>query len=406
MLEREDLEFGGYKAHFGSDNRKDLSEGKFVNRDSTETPLDKRIVSGISALVVGVGVAAGSMFPKKANADEGVINFKSLVTNKGSMPSQDLSGDSSNEVTPAPSNMEVVEPEPSPTPEYAVKEKETARYIEELKADGCQEINLDFCADLLYARENANGFQVGGKEFDYSKTILANYLATDKIFTFGRTGKGLDVIYFKDENGKKTKEPALLYLGVSDYNVGLKQVQDAIDQQEKSAPGFLRAMVDNDARVILQNKVNNQPGAIAKYGAGVIFFNCGLIDKKVSGSGNFVKRLKIIFEVEQFGTRGDALWDLSYAGIVAVIKESLAADCCSYLYQKTKDKFYKDQMEFHKENEVRYRTQVHSDSTKIDALILDIKKRGLMVPYGAKTWEEIDSVIAATETDLDLLAKK
>jgi hypothetical protein len=140
------------------------------------------------------------------------------------------------------------------TPAYAERVVKLSEYKDMLLNNECLPENLDFCARLLYAINESNGFH-DTRVFNYpERTVLRNYLKEDEIIEFGRTGKGLDVIYFKDENGKKTDIPALLYLGVSDYNVGLKQVQKAIDNWEKDAPNFLRALYDNDVCVFFQNK--------------------------------------------------------------------------------------------------------------------------------------------------------
>jgi len=243
----------------------------------------------------------------------------------------------------------------SPTPAYAVREQRLAAYKEELKDHECQEINLDFCARLLYAIDESGTFANANAAYP-ENGLLSNFLTREMIYAFGKTGEWLDVIYFKDENSNPTDEPALLYFGVSDYNVGIEQVQEAIDLWEEDAPGFLRAMYANDVVVFFQNKSDSYPGANAKYGNGVIYFNCGQIDKDVAGSGNFVKTIMIHMGVEQFGNRmcelvGD---EYRYSSNSGPIKEILAYECCEYLYKLTGEKFYSDRVESYKTAAAQY----------------------------------------------------
>ena len=78
------------------------------------------------------------------------------------------------------------------------------------------------------------------------RTVLANYLSEEEIYNFGRTGEGLQVIYFKDENGNNTNIPAILLCGeeVRQKNISLDQLQGCIDFWiDKGATNFLEAMV-------------------------------------------------------------------------------------------------------------------------------------------------------------------
>ena len=75
-----------------------------------------------------------------------------------------------------------------------------------------------------------------------------------------------------------------LYVGGSDWNVGLKQVQKAINlyDTKKGANGsFLKALQGNDVYVFFQTE-NEAKGPVGKYGDGIIFFVCGKKNKEIS----------------------------------------------------------------------------------------------------------------------------
>ncbi len=269
--------------------------------------------------------------------------------------------------------------------------KKIEAYKEELNSNECKPENLDFCARVLYAVDESQGF-TGGiyGSVDTEKTILKNYLSRDEVIDFGKTGKGLEVIYFKDDKGKKTNIPGLLYVPASDWNVGLKQVQTAIDNWEKDTSGFLQAMYDNDVCVFFQSKVTDTAGAYAQYGKGIIFFNCGAIDKKERGSSDYTKTIAIHFGVEMFGNRLDELGEPYLGGTGAVIKQALAVDCNEYLAVKTGDKFFSDRVKGYGMGYSNYLGLSGSDPKKIDELIIELKANNWITPYGAGAWAEID----------------
>lgn len=280
----------------------------------------------------------------------------------------------------------------APTQAYAKRLEKIEIYKARLRSSECKPENLDFCARVLYAVDESLGLYNSGAFPYQEKTILKNYLDRNKIIEFGKTGKGLEVIYFKDEKGKKTNIPALCYVGASDWNVGIKQVQTAIDQWEKDAPGFLQSMYDNNVCVFFQNKASDNPGANAAYTTGIIFFSCGLIDKKTSGSSDFVKTIRIHFGVEMFGVRLDELGEKYWSATGAVIKQALAVDCNEYLFDKTGIKFYADRARSYNMGYDNYMGLSQSDPAKIDELIAELKANNWITPYGAETWEEIDSI--------------
>lgn len=282
--------------------------------------------------------------------------------------------------------------ETAPTLAYAKRMKKIEAYKKELNSNECKPENLDFCARVLYAVDQNDGFY-GSEAYPVTypeKSVLRNYLSRDEVIKFGRTGKGLDIVYFKDDKGKKTNVPALLYVGAADWNVGLKQVQKAIDNWEKDAPGFLKAMYANDVCVFFQSKVGDYAGSNAKYKNGIILFNCGLIDKKDRGSSNYVKTISLHLGVEQFGIKLDELGEKYLGGAGAVIKQALAVDCNEYLAAKTGDKFFSDRVKGYGRGFDNYMGMSGCDPKEIDELITELKANNWITPYGAETWAEID----------------
>ena len=314
------------------------------------------------------GLALSGPMTGEVRAEQNPVNPPTTTTEKGEMPSQTE----------------------APTLAYAERLKKIEAYKEELTGHECKPENLDFCARVLYAVDESPGLYNGRVWPDQEKTILKNYLDRNKVINFGKTGKGLEVVYFKDNKGKKTNRPALLYVPASDWNVGLKQVQTAIDDWEKVAPGFLEAMYTNDVCVFFQNKASDQAGDNAGYTKGIIFYNCGLIDKKNRSVDGILKTIRIHLGVEMFGARLDELGEPYLGGTGAVIKQALAVDCNEYLATKTGDKFFYDRVKGYGMGYGNYLGLSGSDPDKIDELITELKANNWITPYGAETWAEID----------------
>lgn len=258
---------------------------------------------------------------------------------------------------------------------------------EELKKNGCQDINLDFCAGLVYATDNVYGFN--DPDYDLKeKGVLKNYLTREQIFKFGKTGEGLDVIYFKDEKGKKTNEPAICYV----VNPELKKykkidgLQKTIDKWEKVAPGFLRAMVANDVRVFFHSQSSSDNGVSNfKYSYGVLYYNFSRNDD------NYSSFMFKGMAVDQFGVRGDALGGKIEKEKVAAIKQWLARDCYQYI-GKVKNKDFTRRSEGLQLLLEHYMTKYKLDYDYISSIVDIIKEENLMTPFGADTWQEIDSI--------------
>jgi hypothetical protein len=285
-----------------------------------------------------------------------------------------------------------------PTEEYAAREKKLAECREEMKEQSCQENYLDKCAEWLCSRRTSAGFGGFGKGFDLSKTVLSSYLSDEQIYEFGKNGKfkptkgvELGVVWYKDEKGKKTDNPGILYVGASDWNVGLKQVQKAIDELEKTSPGFLKSMNENGVCVIMQGKADKEAGVYANYGDGILYINCGLLDKKKS----YVKQLKKFFTIEQFGNKMQLLGGKYFGDsgeMAGVLKQLWAVKCGTYLCLTTKDSFFDDMLEGYKIAAKRYLGYLE-DSSSVASIMEEAEKDGLVSPFVGVTWEEINNKV-------------
>jgi len=272
---------------------------------------------------------------------------------------------------------------------YAIKQQEIAEYKEILKEKGCQEINLEICAAGLYARNKSDGFKDPQAFDQWQKTILGDYVTDEQIYEFGRTGKGLDVVYFRDKNGKKTKEPAIFYVATPDVKkFKISDIEKAIDFWEKPAPGFLRAAVANGVRFLFQGQASsNKDIVVFKFKWGIVYYN--YCENDLS---HFILGLKKGLAVEMFGEKADALGIYS-KDEVGVIKSWLARDCCIYIGKKTGHKNIADRAGAFQKALDRYMSGGNLTYEYMDPIIKTIKKEGLITPFGAETWEEIDSAI-------------
>ena len=274
--------------------------------------------------------------------------------------------------------------EKAPTVEYGIKMDKIAKYKEELLVNECRPENLNFCAGVLYSVDESTEIQE--KAFEHpERTILKNYLTREMVIEFGKTGKGLDVIYFKDEKGKKTNIPAICYVAGSEIKkTKIEVIDDVITKSWKDAPNFLEALVANDVRVLFQNQASDKKLEVFKYETGIIYFN--------SSKNNDKSFLTQGLAAEMFGVRGDALSGPFRQLEVGIIKSRLAKECCLYLANKTGKDMYTTLVKRFQSDEDRY-TKIFGFSTSyINGLVKKIETEGLMTPFGAETWEEIDSV--------------
>lgn len=271
------------------------------------------------------------------------------------------------------------------TVEYGIKMGKIIKYKEELLRNECRLENLDFCAGVLYSVDESTEIQE--KAFDHpERTILKKYLSRETVIEFGKTGKGLDVIYFKDEKGKKTNIPAICYVAGSEIKkTKIEVIDEVITKSWKDAPNFLEALVANDVRVLFQNQAaEDNDLEVFKYETGIIYFNSGSnIDKKFLMRG---------LAVEMFGVKGEALGGPFRQGEVGVIKSILMKECCRYLADKTGKDIFFDMIKKYQIGEDRYMKMFGFSTFYIDGLVEKIKAEGLMTPFGAESWEEVDSV--------------
>lgn len=340
------------------------TEGQICGFSDIKDNISKRIGAGVLATTLMVG---GVGFRNKnARAEE---SNPSNIETAGIMPSQ-------------------IE---APTLAYAKRLQKIEKLKEELVNKECKPENLDFCARVLYAVDESPGFFDSVMLPNQEKTILKNYLDRNKVIQFGKKGKGLDVIYFKDEKGKKTNIPALCYVGASDWNVGIKQVQGAIDKWEKVSPGFLRWIYANDVCLFFQTDASDEKASTSfRYGKGIVLFNCNLKNKKEKGSSDFSHTIQYGFGLEPFGNRLEELSTEYLGGTGAVIKQLLAYDCGSYINLSHPEfVMYRD----YKRGADFYIQLSGSSPEKINDLIAELKANKWVIPYGAKTWEEINSVV-------------
>ncbi|MDD4106885.1 MAG: hypothetical protein PHX84_03030 [Candidatus Shapirobacteria bacterium] len=347
---------------------------KIEAQDNGFSGIKNNISKRLSAGILATGLAVtGVGFGGEVEASAETKSSNSSIATLGEMPSQ---------------NEGIIEEILNPTPDYTIKQQETDVYKEILKVKECQEIYLDFCADFLYSRNKSDGFKMPGYFDLWQKTILGDYVTDEQIYEFGRTGKGLDVIYFKDKNGKKTKEPAIAYVATPDVKkFKISDIEKGIAFWEKVAPGFLRTMVNNDVRVFFQGQASsNEKIKIFNYEYGIIYDNYSSTDANL-----FSFLLRRGFALEPFGVRGDAL-GIFNKNEVAVIKSWLARDCSNYIFEKTKNKDVKNQINEYDADLIRYMSDGGFTYEYMSPIIERIKKEGLMIPFGAETWEEIDSV--------------
>jgi len=370
---------------------------------------DLLIKAGSVGATVLIATGAGPvLFPTEAKAETRMVS-------PSGMPSQAAlegysvdtpSAETKNEAevaTPAP-NPEPVLPTPEAplTEHYAERQKRVDEYKNLLRANECQEINLEACANWIYAVKNCDYFS--DPTFVYpEKTKLSNYVTVDQVVEFGQTGKvdkkwNWKVIYHKDENGKKTKEPGLMYAFNPENKVFSEDnVQAPIDSWEKVAPGFFRVMNDNDEWVLLHSDACDPSNKIQvfKYGKSIIY--CNYSSKDSGDFENFWYKMGV--GKEQFGVRGDALGIFTEAE-VGLMKARLAVDCCKYIFEKTGNKFIAGRIKsFQMEVDTYTAGMTEVPIKRILDLISEIKSKNLMTPYGAATWAEIDGANATAKAD-------
>jgi hypothetical protein len=363
---------------------------------------------------VGIGVLGWLMdrLPKKWSARimSGIAGLGIMAAPLAAFGEESVKTEISGEVlskegTPSPL-IETPEVKPSPTPDYAIKEREINEIKADLLAKGCDQKRLLGCARTVYAIQKSGGFVDTRIYVNQENTVLSKWVTVKQVYEFGRTGEGLEAIYLKDEKGKKTDNLAFFYIADPEYKFDIEYVQMAIDWWEEDAPGFLQAMVDNEVCVLLQAKASERGNGNAKYGVGIIYYDYGLDD-----AVGFETGLIGHFPVEMFGVKGDALKGRFGPGAVAVIKQEFARISCEYLAKKknrNKKKNYIGIAEDYKLGVDAYLPICGYTLEEINVLIDEIKDEGYMAPWAASNWAEIYSVVNATanESNIVIAAKK
>lgn len=280
------------------------------------------------------------------------------------------------------------------TEHYAERQRKINEYKEKLRADGCQEINLEAVAEVCYATEQSKGFS--DKKFVYQeKTILKNYVTMEQWFEFGRTGEvpegaNFQVIYFKDENGKPTKEPAIFYVANPENKVfDINVVQNSIDWWEERCTGYLETLVSNGFRVILHSQAGkNEKVQKKKYGEGIYYVNYS-----GKSASSFEADLNTSSLEESFGMRCKALGLTNNEQ--ALIKPVLALLCFQYaLVDNSKDEGLIAFIDGNQDQIVLYNDMYGEGRSpeQIKALIEKAKKV-IVPPFRAKSWKHISDVI-------------
>ena len=279
---------------------------------------------------------------------------------------------------------------------YKNRQEKIASNKKRLLAIGEYEDRLDFCADLLFARENAKAF-VDEKFIYPEKTILGNYITEESIFLFyetGETGDNWDVVYFRDEEGNETEIPAIAYVyNPENKNFQVSNVEEVINKWiDMGATNFLEFLVGNNVRVMFHSQAGKDESVQKmKYGDLILFLNYSGTDVS-----NFKSSLEGGLQVEPYGIRGNVLFGPQFnKGELAVLKEEFAYKSALFLSKKNTGKYAKDLSDWAEINLMGvefYLSITGLDKSYIDDLAVKIKKNNLMVPY-AGTWEEIDEVL-------------
>ncbi len=387
-----------------------------------------KIAAGFTALVtatVGGGAAAPHASAEESGAN---INPNGAVYEKGEVASQNAvdeylatvgvkisaSSEVSNPSTLSPPEVTVTptdeKPTPAPmvepglptpteseeiTPTYAKKEQETNEIKNYLVEQGVEENRVDLCADIIYAIRHVNDLSFIEKNvFIYpEKKILGNFITENKVIEYGKTGKGLDVIYFEDQDVKQTDIAAITYIAEEEYKYDIKYIQQSVDMWTEIVPNFLEWMVKMDVRCLFQAVSSENGSGLFKYDPEVIYHDKG----KAVNNAAFVAGWRRAFGVEPFGARLESLG--IYSGIeIAVLKQALATACCDNLALKIKNewivsfaKSYRSTLEEYME---KYKKNISPE--RMNELIYEIITHPeYAIPYGAENndWMNVKSDI-------------
>ena len=252
---------------------------------------------------------------------------------------------------------------------------------EELLKLGEHKERLDLCTHLLWHIDFDRIYFATGMEFtEPEKTMVSKYLSREQVVNFYLTGQGMDVIYHKNEKGEKTNKAALAYVGGSDLNFGVEAVQQAIDEMEEDAPGYLKTLNSNHVYGFFQMKAGSKTPALAAYREAVVYYNYGKQDKK--RLPDVVDSIKKILNFEQFGSQWDYLLSGYAQELGTIVKGELGRMCCQNLYEKTNKKIYKDYASYYKNSVDTYLKNSQFDPVLVDYVIEKVLNDSWFALYG------------------------
>lgn len=276
-----------------------------------------------------------------------------------------------------------------PTDGYLQYLSKLAECRQELLEAGCQEKYLDFCSRVLYAIDMQSGFDY--EKIDREQTILSNYLSRRSVIYFGCTGTGINVINFRDAAGNDTGIPAICYVNTQQTDKGMTALEAAIIQLERFSPNFLDALTENGVCVVLQNFSKKETGFIARAADGVIY-----LPKEIDN--NFV--LAYPLARGMYENQYSLLFCNTPAfnpSVKQIMKLYLAGTCYRYLLYTNPP----DIGELHiniLETSIEY---LFPDALSGGRIIVDLldsqlssmKEHLEVIPFGASSWDEIDTVV-------------
>ena len=280
-----------------------------------------------------------------------------------------------------------------PGHESAMTDVQLMRSGENLKRYDAELVNCkpelkSFCFDLLLACDNVAAF-VGDGITDYESTLITNHIKRSDIIKFGETGKGLKTVDFDNDF------PSFCLLNTS------KDVESSVRQSvkdlQKDIPDFLEVCYENGMRIFVQNKVDPTGGTWSKYDEyGTFLYNCDRNDVKRKGKVGITKNLKMSILTESFAIKARIL-GITQDAFEAVLKQRLASDNALALSKKTNNKdrkkFYQDMYSNENAGYELYLSMC-GDTEKAAAIIDEVKRNNLIRPFGFKTWQEVDAILA------------
>ena len=373
-------------------------DGLFPEKDplskeeSSVTP-NRRAALVFLSIVTGVSISALSSLLPLRDAS-GAVNLPDevVITEVQKDDSDNLDPEWVESIIEGDPTIAALESIGRPTEHYKDRLVKIAQYKEKLIAYAGEKINLDACAEFCWSIDTSDGFD-DPAFVNQEKTVLKNYVFTEQVFEFYKTGKipegaNFDVIYFEDENGNGANEAAFFYIANSENKVfDVSVVQGAIDWWEERAPGYLGTLVANGYRVLLHSQagesVNVQKN---KYGDGIHYINYSGIESSIF-EAMFINSS---FE-ESIGIRCDALGFTNNEE--ALIKPALALLCFQYALDINKNDQRIASLVNGNQQQIGLYIDIYSEGRsdeEIKDLVESAKK--VVTPAGG-TWQEINNAL-------------